>query len=481
MTTPLSELASGKDSALFLDDRHCYRVMPKARGHHCMRILNQLPFSLQQHFVPSRLFTGTLNVPLPEESMVLAHKKIPFISYPHEWCALMLKDAALFHLSLQGALLPYQIYLEDAHPWNLLFDKGTFQFVDIDSLAGEEWHTFQKSHDTVQRHTVQNRYFDHLLQSMFIPYFYRPLLGYSFGKRLWVKEKIEQTTLHTATHVMSWRDCCPSSQLTPHNVRRFLGLVYALYRYRKQVPSVNMPLSQRFEQWHDLIEALPVKAQSSPYATYYAEKKELTEYTKTAQWTTKQKTIDYILHDPCIQTVCDVACNTGWYAILAAKLGKKVVAFDRDETCIEALYQEVKTHLYDILPLWSSLLSPTQDRFSIAQGKKVLIHFAKRMPCDLVLALAILHHLILGQGASFETVLSLLATLTKKKLVVEFIEIEDKKIQEEPSFFEAYSKNKEGFQHYTLAHFLEIAKKYFPQYSILPSYPDTRKIILLER
>src|ERR1044071_4790464 len=54
--------------------------------------------------------------------VVVKHRIVPFISYPNEWCAAMLKDAALTTVDLAIELARHRLTLKDAHPWNLLFD-----------------------------------------------------------------------------------------------------------------------------------------------------------------------------------------------------------------------------------------------------------------------------------------------------------------------------------------------------------------------
>ena len=74
--------------------------------------------------------------PYPELSydLVLEHERIPFISYPHEWSASMLKDAAIFHIDLYTELGKQGLTIKDWHPYNILF-KGTAPiFVDFSSI-----------------------------------------------------------------------------------------------------------------------------------------------------------------------------------------------------------------------------------------------------------------------------------------------------------------------------------------------------------
>jgi hypothetical protein len=69
--------------------------------------------------------------------MVIHHRRIPFASYPNEWCAAMLKDGALIIIDLAIELAHHGFTLGDAHPWNVLFDidSGKPIFTDLGSIV----------------------------------------------------------------------------------------------------------------------------------------------------------------------------------------------------------------------------------------------------------------------------------------------------------------------------------------------------------
>jgi hypothetical protein len=67
--------------------------------------------------------------------LVVSHRQLPFISYPQEWSAGMLKDAALTILDLAIELSRRDLVLRDAHPWNVLFDWSHPVYVDLTSIA----------------------------------------------------------------------------------------------------------------------------------------------------------------------------------------------------------------------------------------------------------------------------------------------------------------------------------------------------------
>ena len=49
----------------------------------------------------------------------LQHPKLPFISYPYEWCFTALKRAALLHLDIQMRCLEQDVTLSDASAYNI--------------------------------------------------------------------------------------------------------------------------------------------------------------------------------------------------------------------------------------------------------------------------------------------------------------------------------------------------------------------------
>ena len=73
----------------------------------------------------------------------LEHDRIPFISYPYEWCFGMLKDAALLQLELLLGALENEMTLKDATPYNVQWQGSQPVFIDVPSFValdpGEPW------------------------------------------------------------------------------------------------------------------------------------------------------------------------------------------------------------------------------------------------------------------------------------------------------------------------------------------------------
>jgi len=102
-------------------------------------------------------------------------------------------------------------------------------------------------------------------------------------------------------------------------------------------------------------------------------------------------------------TFVDLGCNDGVFSLLCAREGMKGLAVDLDEVAINKLYSFVKGH-------------PEIDLLIAYNGFQHVKNTA-----DLVLALALTHHLSLSQGMSFEVIAERLAALSGKAAITEFM------------------------------------------------------------
>jgi len=243
---------------------------------------------------------------------------------------------------------------------------------------------------------------------------------------------------------------------------------------RKEITAFNSEI-------HGIVSDIKVEVGTSAYSNYYKLKGEDDAWSYSETWNDKQKTVYNALNNNNNNTVLDVACNTGWFAVLAEKLGKRVVAFDIDEGCIEALYAQVKSEQLDILPLVLNFTEMTQNRYSIVDGKIVLINAAQRLCSDSVIALGIIHHLALGVGLSFKQILDKLLPLCKEQLIIEFIDKDDEMIQGEPTFLPAFSKNRDLIAGYNLEEFKALIETRGYDVLIEKSHPVTRSILICNK
>lgn len=423
-------------------------------------------------------------------ALTLRHRRVPYVSYPHEWCATMLKDAALFHLALSEDLVPRGLALKDAHPWNILYDRGRPVFVDFTSIVterglfAEEYLEANRQYRDSQSAFRKAMLVREIFVRMFQPYFLNPLLLYACGERDRVRSRIENTTLNAATSTIRMRECLRIPHIGRSTIRKITDFVAAYISERRAYSKLRKLPSDPsifYAGMRRHVQSLRVAAGPTAYSNYYSKKGEDQDWSFSENWNPKQQNVHHALNSPDIHSVLDVACNTGWYSLMAEKLGKSVVAFDIDEGCIEQLYKQVKPSRLNILPLVMNFTQLTRDRYSIHDGDKVLINAALRLRSDAVIALGIVHHLVLGLGMNFEGVLDALTGLCRQRIIIEFVTPDDAMIQNEASFFPAYSGDPKLMETYNMQTLIEIAEGRGYTARVLPSYPETRKLLIFDK
>jgi ribosomal protein L11 methylase PrmA len=125
-------------------------------------------------------------------------------------------------------------------------------------------------------------------------------------------------------------------------------------------------------------------------------------------------------------TVWDLGANTGYFSKVAARLGASAVAFDSDPACVETLYREVREErLEGVLPLVLDLANPSA---AIGWANTERMTVAERGPADLLLALAVTHHLAVGNNVPFAAIAEYFARIGRRA-IVEFVPKGDPMVQ----------------------------------------------------
>ena len=121
-------------------------------------------------------------------------------------------------------------------------------------------------------------------------------------------------------------------------------------------------------------------------------------------------------------TVWDLGANTGYFSFLACELGRRVVAFESDAACVDRIYLQARDKGQTrLLPLVQDLANPTPS-FGWENRERASI-FERGRP-DLVLALALVHHLVLAGNQPLENVAAFFNRLAPW-LVIEFVPEDD--------------------------------------------------------
>ena len=432
-------------------------------------------------------------VPGLDYEIVLEHERVPFVAYPHEWSASMFKEAALLHVALFERLQQHGLAIKDWHPLNILFAGTRPVFVDFTSLVPIDELPSQPHLKSAHPPAWFSEMWDdtskaiyEMYRIMYVPYFGLPLAMMDRGHHARARQRIYETTLNTGDDV-----------ITPHEAFGDSLLSRGLYelddrRLRLMLREKGPQKRQFFKAVRHSIAHRKVAMKGSAYSSYYEDKNEAFAAEPSGAWTNKQHGVHDVLTRTRPATVLDLGSNTGWFSMLAAKLGSQVVAVDLDEASIDRLFAEARRERLDILPLVANLVRPLPpldakvfpDEPStslIGEGGPVISSPHERLRCEMVLALAIVHHLALGQAHSFDEISTILARLTTKYLCVEFVELNDEMITSDRGFFPAYNTSPESFTWYVKENFITALRWHFDEVEELPSHPESRTLLLCRR
>ena len=112
---------------------------------------------------------------------------------------------------------------------------------------------------------------------------------------------------------------------------------------------------------------------------------------------------------------------------LAADCGARVLAVDGDHDAVEMLYRRVREKRLAVTPAVVDLGNPTPAMGFLNRERE---SFLSRARSDCVFALALVHHLMVTGNLPVAGVRELLATLTRRFAVVEFVPAGDPMFKE---------------------------------------------------
>jgi SAM-dependent methyltransferase len=446
---------------VFRHDGELFRVLGAAREQFLLRALDD---GLVERLVRQRLLIDTELADFTLDGRaVLKHRTLPFVSYPFEWCAEMLRDAALATLALQRELEGEGMMLQDAHPMNLVFDGSTPVWVDVGSLVPGSpggWPAREE----------------------FVAYFLNPLrlmaLGHGRVAR-WLLHDTNQGIGAAELDGFVPPSVSRSVRLGGRGVARSLrarlpaGARSALGAARrgltdaggKRIPGLSAPGSTTLDLEQG-IRALDLSTPPSLWAGYYDAFPSLTDRT---EWDAKHTSVDAALRRVAPRTVLDIGSNRGWYSLLSAQQGCDVVAMDTDERSVESLYRDARSLS---LPVQALVADFRQLSLGYGPGFNRVQPAPERLRADLVLALALTHHLVFASRFDFGQIVTGLSAFAAKALLVEFVPADDRHVG---------TWNPETRPWYTLERLQEELRREFASVEVLPSHPEPRVLLLCLR
>ena len=186
-------------------------------------------------------------------------------------------------------------------------------------------------------------------------------------------------------------------------------------------------------------------------------------------WTEKQRSLHKLFNELRPASVLTIGGDMTWYCKQAAAFGSRVVSFDTNLVRVTQLYYDARNKKLPILSLVMDFTDPTPSR---GLSSHWAIAATERFPCDMVLALGLVHQIVFKRYLNFEQIGQGFALFAKRWLVVEFVPVEDPELRQGGS---------DRFSWYTLDHFMHSLRKWFPSITILPCHPQPRVLLLCEK
>jgi len=384
---------------------------------------------------------------------IIKPELVEFISYPYEWSFSQLKDAALLTLKILKMAIEKGLILKDASAYNIQFHRGKPVLIDTlsfdDYKEGKPWDAYRQ----------------------FCQHFLAPLaLMAKVDIRLnqLMRVYIDGIPLDLAASLLPW-----SSKLN-------LGLMTHLHLHA----TAQKKYSETIENEHNkpgvsklgllgLIDSLENTIKSlnwEPKGTEWAEYYDITNYSSAA-FEKKKNIVREFLNLAGGKTIWDFGANTGEFSRTAHIEKGLVISFDIDPAAVEKNYLEVKrTKEIGILPLVLDLTNPSSG---IGWANQERDSLCDRGPADVVMALALIHHICISNNVPFENFADYLQSLGKY-LVIEFVPKEDSQVKV------LLITRKDIFPHYTIEGFETAFLPYFEMVKKVPVEGSLRFLYLMK-
>lgn len=398
-----------------------------------------------------------------ESATVLRPQQIPMISYPYEWSLSQLRDAALVTLRAHALALRYGMVLKDASAFNVQFVGCEPLLIDTLSFApyeGGPWLAYRQ----------------------FCQHFYGPLvLGASRDARLvgisrqfidgvpltLVSRLLPRLSylrpgplLHLHLHARA-ETAWSKADGRPGHATSASG--FAPASTTSPTPSRLEALAQSLERGVNAI----TWSTRSAWSNYYAARESYAD----AAFAHKDRVVADWLSRAAPSTVWDLGANTGHFSRLAAAAGARTVALDADAACVDVLYRDLRQDATatGVLPLVMDLANPSP---AIGWANAERMTLAERGPADLIMALAVAHHLAIGNNVPLLALAAYLASLGRRA-IIEFVPKADPMVQG------LLRSRADVFDDYTEVGFEQAIERYFTIDERVTLTPSTRTLYRL--
>lgn len=349
-------------------------------------------------------------------------RQLDFISYPFEWSYSQWKQMILSFISINELALKQGMILKDASPYNFTFDDHKCVLIDTLSFGfykdGDPWVAYRQ-------------FCEETLSPFLLMYYRDPMWAKLYRANItglplpFVSRQLPFITrfnpfclihIHLHSSFQNGKEkkgTTTSSGLNAEKLNVLFGTI------RKNVLNKNKPLL-RNSIWEDYYQ------NDIESERYIADK-----ISVVTSWLTEAKP----------NVTIDLGANTGKFSEIASPLSNHVYAVESDIYCVDEIYMNSQVKKNNITTIVADLADPSPGLGWSNNEKSALL---KRLKGDMVMALALIHHLCLGRNLPLEFIADLFSEMTTRFAIVEFVPKTDPKsellLQHKGDIFRFYTE-----------------------------------------
>lgn len=346
----------------------------------------------------------------------LRHPKIPIPTYPWEWTPSQWLAAAELTLSLCEEALANGWILKDATPLNVLFTATRPIFVDILSFERRDPHS-----------SIWLAYGQYV-RTFLLPLLMNRMLTWPLSLSLFKRDGYEPADCYAA---LGWGQRLSRDAFWPITLPTLLDR-----RKNSETPSRKRPLriadpevtasvlKRTLKNLRQRTRGAIPESVASDWSRYQGT---LTHYTPEES----RHKVDWVhrtLDAAHPERVLDIGANTGEFSALAAGMGAEVVAIERDMASADRIFRMARERNLSIQTIHADIARPTPAvGWNNAESVALLPRLEAQF--DLVMLLAVIHHLLLMEQIPLPAILDLCHRLSQKHLIIEWVPVEDPMFQ----------------------------------------------------
>jgi ribosomal protein L11 methylase PrmA len=346
----------------------------------------------------------------PHYALLLEHEKLGVVSYPFEWPFSLLKKAAELHLELHLEALDEGWDLSDSSAYNVQFAGSRPVFIDTLSFKryseGSYWGGYKQFCEQFLSPLLLTAYCD-------IPYneWYRGALnGIDVRALATVLPMSARFSLQAQMHIFMHA--------------RLLNRVQSHKRQADAEPR-KLPLASFKGILRGMLQFVRSLKRKDHNSSYWKEYEFKNSYSADDS-ERKRAAVSRFVSDSGAKFVLDVGCNSGDFSeVCLASGARSAVGFDFDQGALEAAVSRADEKSLPLLPLYQDLTNASSPQGWAHEERKSI---EERVKPDAVVALAVLHHLIVGKNIPMESAIKWVVGLAPTGLI-EFVPKQDPMLQ----------------------------------------------------